>query len=175
MQALANNPDRGKIFSTQSLPFEFSRDSCGAPHLGYVHSRHFGYPVQSVTKDANGGGTVTMTSNWSPVWPMKTKPVLLASAVAASGAALDSNMSGKVKVSPLTWPQGSTQTTAVKAYQRVPVEFDSEAPECQPALPEPELCHGVTTIQSRVWSAAGQDSGPPARGPAGPFLFLDLL
>lgn len=75
-------------WSAETLPFEFTRYSCGAQALGYIPADHFGYPVEGTYKSGTKRVSV-MRSN--PAWFLpSTKPLRVSTAVAASGAAVDS-------------------------------------------------------------------------------------
>lgn len=85
--ALANSRPGSEL--AEALPFEFSRFACGSGPLGYVPAKHFGYPVEGTFQDGGKRFSV-MRSNSTAFLPV-TKPFALSTAVAASGAALDSN------------------------------------------------------------------------------------
>ena len=106
---LANHPHPAEeLFDREVGPFEFSRYACGAPFLGYVHSQHFGFPVENVRDDFDGSGAVVMRANSVRGLSSTTDPLKLSAAVAASGAALDSNALGKAhKQAKHSWPPNS--------------------------------------------------------------------
>lgn len=102
--AQANVPPGSKILRHQASHFEMSRDSVGGPFVGYVHSDHFGFPVESVQHNADGTGEVALRANSVVALPTVTKPLRLSWAVAASGAAFDSNGLGKAGPTEKLWP-----------------------------------------------------------------------
>jgi hypothetical protein len=105
--AIANTPLPSQLFHHRANPFEFSRHSVGAPHLGYIHSDHFGYPVLAADHSAEGTAEVVFRANSIPGLPFTTKPMRLATAVAASGAAGDPNSGGDPQDGVIEWPPGS--------------------------------------------------------------------
>jgi len=103
-----NNPSPKFSFDHRATPFEFSRHSVGGPHIGYIHSDHFGYPVESTLKKDDGSGQVAMRANPMRAIPcLTTKPLRLATAVSASGAAGDPNKGGKPVSTCNKWPLDS--------------------------------------------------------------------
>jgi len=104
--AQANVPSKNGI-AHRASHFELSRHSVGGPFVGYVHSDHFGFPVESVQHGENGTGTVALRANSLHSLPMTTKPLRLSWAVAASGAAVDPNGLGKVESTSDRWPPDS--------------------------------------------------------------------
>jgi hypothetical protein len=103
-----NNPQQNFSFMHRATPFEFSRHSVGGPHLGYIHSDHFGYPVESTLKNQDGSGQTALRANPIPFLPcLTTKPLRLATAVSASGAAGDPNKGGKPYADGAVWPPRS--------------------------------------------------------------------
>jgi hypothetical protein len=108
-----NNPDPAFSFDHRATPFEFSRHSVGGPHLGYIHSDHFGYHVESTRKLQKGSGEVALRANPLALLPwFTTKPLRLATAVSASGAAGDPNKGGKPYQNGAEWPPGSCEPQA---------------------------------------------------------------
>ncbi len=87
--SLCNSTPGSGVLDPDVLPFEFSRDSCGGPMLGYVAAKNFGFPVENVRHNADGSGEAVLRANSIPGLPFTTKPVKLSAAVAASGAAFD--------------------------------------------------------------------------------------
>ncbi len=72
------------------LPFEFSRYAVGAPQLGYVPASDFGFPsLGELPADGQHRRTVHRTNSLASLPFLQTKPISLADAVAASGAAVD--------------------------------------------------------------------------------------
>jgi len=70
-------------------PFEFTRDFCGAPSIGYIPTPLFDKPVVSVLHKC-GKAQYARFIDGPPIYPgNKTKPFRLSTAVAASGAASD--------------------------------------------------------------------------------------
>jgi Patatin-like phospholipase len=91
---------KNSFFASNVLPFEFSRHNCGAPFLGYLSAENFGFPVVGVQQTATGRDAI-LRPNSVPFLKNITKPMLLSSAVSASGAALDASLGGKVNESAL--------------------------------------------------------------------------
>lgn len=87
--ALANARPGIKPWSAETLPFEFSRFSCGSMPLGFVPAEDFGFPVEG-TYQKDGKRYSVLRTNSLANLPV-VKPFKLSSAVAASGAALDAS------------------------------------------------------------------------------------
>lgn len=82
-----------------NLPFEFTRDFCGAPEYGYIRTRLLDHPVVSVLHETNNG---TLKARFvklkKEAFPAALRPaehpIKLGTAIAASGAAADSAGTG---------------------------------------------------------------------------------
>lgn len=96
--ALANGRPATKAWSAETLPFEFSRFSCGSMPLGFVTAADFGFPVEG-TYQVNARRYTVLRNNSVANLPL-VKPFRLSSAVAASGAALDSSGINKLADQP---------------------------------------------------------------------------
>lgn len=86
---------QGFNYQQRNLPFEFSRDFCGAPEYGYIKTPLLDKPVVSVlhekTEDTHKARYVKLKPKPFPSFLRKTvEPVKLETALAASGAAVDS-------------------------------------------------------------------------------------
>ncbi len=90
--ALANSRPDAKFGSNETLPFEFSRFSCGSMPLGFVPAKDFGFPVEGTYRIGKKRYAV-MRTNPLENTPL-VKPFKLSSAVAASGAAVDASALG---------------------------------------------------------------------------------
>ncbi len=133
--SLCASPPGHNMTDPDVLPFEFSRDSCGAPFLGYIEAKHFGFPVKSVTKDELGGGMATLKSHSLVWWPWPTKPLNVDAAVSASGAAFDSlSVFGKIRP-PETTPKPA-ENGLPAGYRDVwpPVGTQHKIPFVKPAF-----------------------------------------
>lgn len=117
--ALANGRPETQAWSAETIPFEFSRFSCGSMPLGFVPATAFGFPVEGTYLE-NGRRYTVLRNNSLKNLPL-VKPFKLSAAVAASGAALDS--SGFNEIPPQNPQQGNEINPPIIESKRMWLDF----------------------------------------------------